>query len=97
MAAGGDAVTPRTAEGTRGLALWLVLGAVALATVVAVADSVRAGIAVLAATLIVVAAVRGRLRGRRPDGLAIRSVPIDLAVLLTAALALTVLSTTPGV
>lgn len=90
-------MTPRTAEGTRGLALWLVLGAVGLATTVAVADSVRAGIAVLVATLIGVAAVRGRLRGRRPEGLAIRSVAVDLGVLLTAAVALTVLSTTPGV
>lgn len=90
-------MTPRTAEGTRGLAVWLVLGAVVLATAVALVDSVRAGIAVLVATLILVAAVRGRLRGRRPEGLAIRSVPVDLAVLLAAALALTVLSTTPGV
>lgn len=90
-------MTPRTVEGTRGLALWLVLGAVVLASTVAVVDSVRAGIAVLVATLIGVAAVRGRLRGRRPEGLAIRSVPVDLAVLLTAAVALTVLSTTPGV
>lgn len=90
-------MTPRTVEGTRGLALWLVLGAVVLATTVAVVDSVRAGIAVLVATLIGVAAVRGRLRGRRPEGLAIRSVAVDLAVLLAAAVALTVLSTTPGV
>lgn len=87
----------RHVEGTRGLALWLVLAGVAVATLAATLESARAGVAVLVATLLGVAAVRGRLRERRPEGLAIRSWPLDLATLLLAAAALTVLSSTPGV
>ena len=89
-------MTPAT-ESSRGLVLWLVLGAVALACLAAVAHSARAGVAVLVATLVLLAAVRGRLRGRRPEGLAIRATGLDVAMMLAAAVALTVLSTTPGV
>ena len=87
---------PRPAEGSRGLALWVVLAAVVAATI-AVLDSARTTVAILVFTLVAVAVIRGRLRSRSPEGMAIRSVGVDLATLTLAAAALTVLAATPGV
>jgi len=43
------------------------------------------------------AVVRGVLRGRRPPGLAVRSTVTDVTVLLALAVAIGVLSFSPGV
>lgn len=81
----------------RAPALWFVAGAVLAACVAAVALGAQAGALVLAATLVAAATARAVRGGRRPEGLAVRSVWADVAVLLLLAAAIALLQSTPGV
>ncbi len=84
-------------ERHRAPALWLVGGAVALAAIAAVVVDARAALAVLVGTLGLAAGARLALRGRRPEGVAVRSTWVDVLVLAVLAIAISVLATAPGV
>ena len=78
-------------------ALWLVVVALVGAAATAVLDSARAGASVLAALLVVAAVARLIGRGRRPEGIAVRSTWVDVSVLLMLAIGIGVLMLSPGV
>ena len=78
-------------------ALWLVVAALVGVAVTAVADGARSAVAVLVATLLAAATARLVGRGRRPEGVAVRSTALDVVVLTTMAVALGVLMFSPGV
>lgn len=84
-------------ERHRAPALWVVVGGLLVA--VGAAFLVRAGVGlmVLAVTLAGAAVARLLLRGRRPEGVAVRSTWQDAAVLLALAAAIATLALTPGV
>lgn len=86
-------------EHHRAPALWLVVAAIALATGVAVWRGAFDGAAVLVSTLVVAAVARlvGRGRGRRPEGVAVRSTWVDVTVLLVLAAGIATLMLAPGV
>ncbi|NTW41655.1 MAG: DUF3017 domain-containing protein [Cellulomonadaceae bacterium] len=91
-------MTPEPSEERhRAPALWLVATALAVATLVGGLSGARAGVAVLVATLVVAAASRLVLRGRRPEGVAVRSVWLDATILLGLAVGCGVLMFTTGV
>lgn len=69
----------------------LATGALAVTVGAAAAGGFLSGFCVAAAV------VRGVLRGRRPPGLAVRSTLTDVTVLLALAVAIGVLSFSPGV
>lgn len=78
-------------------ALWLVALAVVGATVLGATSGGRVGATVLVATLVTAAVARLVLRGRRPEGVAVRSTWQDVATLLVLAVGIGVLMLTPGV
>lgn len=78
-------------------ALWLVVAALAVASTAAVLDSARTAAAVVVVTLVAAAVARLLGRGRRPEGIAVRSTWVDVTVLLVLAVGITVLMLTPGV
>lgn len=84
-------------ERHRAPALWLVGGAVAAAAIAAVLADARVGLGILVGTLGLCAGARLALRGRRPEGVAVRSTWVDVLVLAVLAIAISVLATTPGV
>lgn len=84
-------------EHHRAPALWLVVAAIALATGVAVWRGAFDGAAVLVSTLVVAAIARLVGRGRRPEGVAVRSTWVDVTVLLVLAAGIATLMLAPGV
>jgi hypothetical protein len=93
-------VTPAPPDATerhRAPALWLVVASLAAATLAAVLAGARAGTTVLALTLAVAAVARMAGRGRRPEGIAVRSTWLDVLVLAALAVAVSLLMLTPGV
>lgn len=90
--------SPRDAvERHRAPALWLVVVALAAVCVVAVLVGTREALAVLAGTLVSAAVARLVGRGRRPDGVAVRSTWVDVLVMLVLAAGIVALMFTPGV
>ncbi|HEY3436379.1 MAG TPA: DUF3017 domain-containing protein [Actinotalea sp.] len=81
----------------RAPALWLVVAALVVVTVSAVVWGARTGATLLAATLLASAVARLIGRGRRPEGIAVRSTTMDVTVLLFLALAVAILAASPGV
>ena len=71
--------------------------AVVATTLVGAFQGARAGAGVLATTLLVAAVARLIRRGRRPEGIAVRSTTLDVAVLLFLTLAIAILAEAPGV
>lgn len=93
-------MTPTTAEGGerhQAPALWLVVLALGIVTVTAAAAGALVALGVLVATLLIAATARLVGRGRRPDGIAVRTTAVDVTVLTVLALGITVLMFTPGV
>lgn len=84
-------------ERHRAPALWLVVGGLLVALGSAYVVGAAAGLVVLALTLAGAAVARLLRRGRRPEGVAVRSVWQDAAVLLALAAAISTLALTPGV
>lgn len=84
-------------ERHRAPALWLVTAAIVVAVLVTVAGSTHGAIAVVVAALGLSAAARLALRGRRPEGVAVRAVWADVVVLGVLAIGLALLAGTPGV
>lgn len=78
-------------------ALWVVVLGLVVAVVVAVAVDAAAAAAVLAAVLVGAAVARVIGRGRRPEGIAVRSTWVDVLVLLTLAAGVGALGLAPGV
>ncbi|MBC7306538.1 MAG: hypothetical protein H5T80_06325 [Dietzia sp.] len=99
------APSPAPAEGAPGRrpdrhrapALWVVLGAIAVATVVAVVDGAGPSAVVLGLTALGAGVARVVRRGRAPEGIAVRSTWWDAVVLGGMALGILVLQGTPGV
>ncbi|HWS58599.1 MAG TPA: DUF3017 domain-containing protein [Actinotalea sp.] len=86
-----------TLDGHHAPALWLVAAALVVATVAGVLYGAPLGSALIAATLSSAAAARLVLRGRRPEGIAVRATWLDVTVLSVLALGIGVLLTSPGV
>jgi len=84
-------------EQHRAPALWLVVAGLAVAIGTAYRVGATEGLLVLALTLAGAAVARLVWRGRRPEGVAVRSVWQDAAVLLALAAAIATLALTPGV
>lgn len=78
-------------------ALWLVVALIAAVTAVGTLVDAQLGAALLAATLACAAVARLVLRGRRPEGIAVRSTWADVTVLTALAVGIGVLATSPGV
>ncbi|WP_149204294.1 DUF3017 domain-containing protein [Actinotalea subterranea] len=88
---------PEAPERHRAPALWLVVLALAVATLVTVLVEARTGVVLLAVTLVGAAIARLVGRGRRPEGIAVRSTWVDVTILLVLALGILLLVRTPGV
>lgn len=86
-----------TTERHHGPALWLVTAAVAAATGLGALLGARVGGAVLVVALATAAIARLLGRGRRPVGVAVRSVWADVTVLAVLAIAIAALLVGPGV
>ena len=86
-----------TLERVHAPALWLVVALVAVVTAVGLLVDAQLGATVLAATLACAATVRLVLRGRRPEGIAVRAAWLDVTVLAALAVGIGLLATTPGV
>jgi len=84
-------------ERYRAPALWLVVAAIVAVTWVGLVVDVRLATVLLAATLICAGAARLVLRGRRPEGIAVRAAWVDVTVLAALAAGIGVLASTPGV
>lgn len=84
-------------ERHRAPALWLVTSAIAASAVVAVRVGPSEAILVLVVTLACAAVARVVGRGRRPEGVAVRTTWVDALVLIALALGIALLATTPGV
>lgn len=84
-------------ERHRAPALWLVASGVVAAIGVGYVVGAAEGLLVLAVTLSGAAVARLIWRGRRPQGVAVRSVWQDAVVLLALAAAIATLALTPGV
>ena len=87
----------RAAERHTAPALWLVVLALVAATVTAAVAGARPGAAALVLTLLGAAAARLIGRGRRPEGIAVRSTWLDVAVLVLLAVGISALMVSPGV
>ena len=72
-------------ERHRAPALWLVVAALAVAVVVAAVVGAFEGLVLLSLTLAVAGVARAVGRGRRPEGVAVRSTWQDAAVLVALA------------
>jgi hypothetical protein len=77
--------------------VWLVPAALAGAAAIAVGLSAELAALTVAWVLLVVAAARWLTRHERREALAVRSWPVDLAVLLVLASGIGVLALSPGV
>ena len=88
---------PEAAERHRAPALWLVVAALGAAAVAAAVDGAFTGAAVLVSTLVGAAVARIIGRGRRPEGIAVRSTWVDVTILLGLAAGIGVLMLAPGV
>jgi uncharacterized membrane protein YfcA len=77
--------------------VWLVPAALGAVAVVAITVSARWAAAAVVALLLVVAAARWLTRRERREALAVRSWPVDLALLLSLAVGIGVLALSPGV
>lgn len=84
-------------ERHRAPALWVVAGGVVASTGTAYVVGASEGLVVLALTLLGAAVARLLWRGRRPAGVAVRSVWQDAAILLALSAAIATLALTPGV
>ncbi len=84
-------------ERHRAPALWLVVAALAVAVVVAAVVGAFEGLVLLSLTLAAAGVARVVGRGRRPEGVAVRSTWQDAAVLVALAVTIAVLAATPGV
>ena len=84
-------------ERHRAPALWVVVVGLLAAVGTAYAVGATEGLVVLVVTLTGAAVARLMWRGRRPEGVAVRSTWQDAAVLLALAAAIALLSQTPGV
>lgn len=84
-------------ERHRAPALWVVTAGIGVALGLGVLVGAAAGLLVLAVTLVGAAVARVVRRGRRPEGVAVRSVWLDAVVLLALAAAIAMLAVTPGV
>lgn len=78
----------------RAPALWLVMVAIAGATITAVVADADIAAAVLVVTLLCAAAARLIRRGRQPEGLAVRAVWVDVLVLVSLAVGIALLAVT---
>lgn len=78
-------------------ALWLVVLCLVAATVTAAVAGARPGAAVLVLTLLGAAVARLVGRGRRPEGIAVRSTWLDVVVLVLLAVGIAALMVSPGV
>lgn len=88
---------PEPVERHTAPALWLVVLALVGTTLTAVAAGARIAAAVLVATLVGAATARLIGRGRRPEGIAVRSTWLDVTVLLLLAGGIGLLMLAPGV
>lgn len=86
-----------TVERHHAPALWLVVAMVGVVTAVGALVDAQLGAALLAGTLACAATARLVLRGRRPEGIAVRATWADVTVLTALAVGIGVLATTPGV
>lgn len=84
-------------ERHRAPALWVVTGGLVLSIGTAYLVGAAEGLLGLAVTLAGAAVARLLRRGRRPEGVAVRSTWQDAAVLLALAAAIATLALTPGV
>ena len=84
-------------ERLRAPALWVVVGGIVVAVGAGVLEGARSGAIVLAVTLLGAGLARVTGRGRRPEGVAVRSTWWDAVVLWGLALGIFVLQGTPGV
>ena len=84
-------------ERHRAPALWVVVGGLLVAVGTAYVVGATEGLVVLAVTLTGAAVARLLWRGRRPEGVAVRSTWLDATVLLALAAAIATLALTPGV
>ncbi|WP_182111950.1 MULTISPECIES: hypothetical protein [unclassified Actinotalea] len=84
-------------ERHRAPALWLVVAALVVTVLVTVARGAFDGAAVLVSTLVVAAIARLIGRGRRPEGLAVRTAWVDATILLALAAGIATFMLTPGV
>ena len=84
-------------ERHRARALWLVVAGIAAATVVGAVRGAFDGLALLVSTLVLAAVARLVGRGRRPEGIAVRSTWLDVVILLTLAVGVGALMLSPGV
>jgi hypothetical protein len=87
----------RHPERHRAPALWVVVGGIGVAVVVGVAEGARSAAIVLAVTLLGAGLARVAGRGRRPEGVAVRSTWWDAVVLWGLAAGILLLQGTPGV
>jgi hypothetical protein len=90
-------VNPEGPERHRAPALWLVLAAAVATVVTAYLIGPYPALVVLVATLAIAAVARAVGRGRRPEGIAVRAVWVDLLILGGLSVALVILMHTPGV
>ncbi|MCL3859901.1 DUF3017 domain-containing protein [Actinotalea sp. K2] len=88
---------PDPAERHTAPALWLVVLALAGGAVTSVTVGARAGSLVVVGTLVLAAVARLLGRGRRPEGIAVRSTTFDVVLLLGLAVGVGLLLTTTGV
>ncbi|KGM09499.1 DUF3017 domain-containing protein [Cellulomonas bogoriensis] len=84
-------------ERHRAPALWLVVTAIVTAALAARWFGSGTGARVLALALLVAAVARTVGRGRRPEGIAVRSTWVDVLLLVSMGGAIAVLSFSPGV
>jgi len=90
-------VTAVNLERHRAPALWLVTAAIVATVVTAVVVGPRTASAVVVATLALSAVARLALRGRRPEGVAVRATWVDVLVLTALAVGIAAFAGTPGV
>lgn len=85
------------AERHQAPALWLVVLALIAVVLTARFNGALPALVVLASTLVIAAVSRLVGRGRRPDGIAVRSTWMDVTVLAVLAVGIAGLMFTPGV
>lgn len=91
------AAPPEPVGRRRAPALWLVVVGLLVVCLVAALDGARGAAAALVTVLLAAAVARLLLRGRRPEGVAVRSTWVDVLVLGVLAVAIGVLMLSPSV
>ena len=84
-------------ERHRAPALWIVVAGLLVTVAVAVLEGAAAASTTLSAVLVGAAVARLIGRGRRPEGIAVRSTWVDVLFLLVLAVGVGVLQLAPGV